>query len=64
MVGTLCHELLIQFYTSQFETLQALLSWSVNGFGMIINFIFVIFFFFFFFFFLLLNFAILGLKYY
>ena len=30
MMGTLCAQLLIQFYTDQFETLQALLSWSVD----------------------------------
>ena len=30
MVGTLCAQPLIQFYTDQFETLQALLSWSVD----------------------------------
>ena len=28
--GTLCVERFIQFYTDQFETLQALLSWSVD----------------------------------
>ena len=30
MVDTLCAQLLIQFYTDQFETLHALLSWSVD----------------------------------
>ena len=29
-VGALCAQLLIQFYTDQFETLQAFLSWSVD----------------------------------
>ena len=30
IVGTLCAQLLMQFYTDQFETLQALLSWSID----------------------------------
>ena len=29
-MGTLCAQLLLQFYTDQFETLQALLSGSVD----------------------------------
>ena len=29
-VGAFCAQLLKQFYTDQFETLQALLSWSVD----------------------------------
>ena len=30
MVGALCAQLLIQFYTDQFETLKDFLSWSVD----------------------------------
>ena len=30
MVDTLCAQPLVQFYTDQFETLHALLSWSVD----------------------------------
>ena len=30
MMGTLCAQLFLLFYTDQFETLQALLSWSVD----------------------------------
>ena len=53
-MGTLCAQLLLQFYTDQLETLQALLSWSLGVhmiFCIIVNSVFVAFF-------LLLNLAI------
>ena len=45
-MGTLCMQLLLQIYTDQVENLQALLlrSVDVQGFAIIVSFIFVTFF--------------------
>ena len=48
-MGTLCAQLLLQFYANLFETLQVFLSWSEDAYGLdiILRLVFISFFFFF-----------------